>query len=106
MKLLMTVLLAFGLVGLSGLPTLADDRPVPVKKRRKVRTGIRWKILPKSVVTYLDGKKIGQVGKVNVTYTRPGRHTVRLVNGEDEAEFDVKVNKGQILEVNYQFTDG
>lgn len=78
----------------------------PVKKgRKKAETGIKWKVAPSTVEIFVDGKKVGVAKDLKVTKTKPGMHTVRLVNGEDETEFDVMVKKGQVVELRYEFTD-
>ena len=90
-----------------GAPSAVASHPVPVKKNvKKVRTGIHWTIAPSSVEIFVDGKKLGRAKDLDTTRTKPGTHTVRLVNGEDETEFDVMVKKGQIVELRYEFTDG
>jgi hypothetical protein len=79
--------------------------PQPVKKAAKSPTGFRWKVSPSTVEIFLDGKKLGTAKHLTVSKTKPGMHTVRLVNGEDEAEFDVNVKKGQLVNLSYEFTD-
>lgn len=80
----------------------------PVKKgskSKKVKTGIHWTISPNTVEIYLDGKREGIAKDVEYTKTKPGMHSVRLVNGEDETEFDVMIKKGQIVQLRHEFTD-
>lgn len=105
-RLLLTSLTAFGLAAVT--PALAaDTAPVPVKKAKKAKakTGIHWTVSPGTVEIFVDGKRVGTAKSLDVTKTKPGMHTVRLVNGEDETEFDVMVKKGQVVELRYEFTD-
>lgn len=88
----------------AAVPALAD--PTPVKKgAAKVKTGIHWTVAPDTVEIFVDGKRVGTAKSLDVTTTKPGMHAVKLVNGEDETEFDVMVKKGQIVELRYEFTD-
>jgi hypothetical protein len=79
--------------------------PEPVKKSKRVKTAIAWKVTPADVVIFLDGKKLGTAGDIKETRTRPGMHAVKLVRGGDETEMDVKVNKGHVLTFTFEFTD-
>ncbi len=83
----------------------SGSAPEPVKKSKRVETAIAWKVQPATVVIFMDGKKLGTAGDVKQTRTSPGMHSVRLVNGEDETEMDVKVNKGHVLTFTFEFTD-
>ena len=75
------------------------------KKKAKAKTGIEWVIAPARVQIFLDGKKIGDAGTIKFTPTKPGRHTVRLVNGEDETEMDIGIKKGQRLKFEFVFDE-
>ncbi|MBI4820878.1 MAG: hypothetical protein HY791_31730 [Deltaproteobacteria bacterium] len=88
-------LLAGGSVAVAG--------PEKAPATKKAATGIEWVVAPKEVVIYLDGKKIGTAGDLSVTETRPGKHEVRLVHGEDETEMDVNVEKGKVLRFEFAF---
>ena len=48
----------------------------------------------------------GGAGSVKFTETKPGKHAVRLTKGEDETEMEVKVNKGEVIKFEFEFTDG
>ncbi len=103
---LTTIALSAGLVtSVQAAPPMAPAQPQPVKKGSKAPTGFRWNISPSNVEIYVDGKKLGTAKHLKVSKTKPGMHTVRLVNGEDETEFDVKVKKGQLVKLSYEFTD-
>ncbi len=88
-------------------PTV-DAKPTTVakKKSKKSATGIEWVVMPKSVEIYVDGKKLGTAGELEFSSTKPGRHTVRLVNGEDETEMDIGIKKGQRLKFEFTFDEG
>jgi hypothetical protein len=75
------------------------------KKKPAVETGIRWKVSPGKVEVFLDGKRLGEAAALEATEAKPGTHDVRLVNGGDETEFEVKVTKGQLLVVEYEFSE-
>jgi hypothetical protein len=84
----------------------SQDGPSPVKKAAsKIDTGIQWKVAPETVEVFLDGKKVGIAKELDVTAVKPGKHAVRLVNGEDETEFEVNVKKGQLVPLQFEFTD-
>ncbi|MBI2372846.1 MAG: hypothetical protein HYV07_02485 [Deltaproteobacteria bacterium] len=87
---------------LIGAP-MAFGGPAKPSVEKKVTTGIEWVVAPKGVVIILDGKKIGLAGDLSVTETRPGKHEVKLVNGEDETEMDVNVEKGKVLRFEFEF---
>lgn len=70
------------------------------------KTGIEWKVSPAHVQIFLDGKKIGDAGSLTFTEAQPGKHAVKLVKGGDETEMEVKVNKGQVVKLEFEFTDG
>lgn len=67
------------------------------RQGRRTPTAIQWEVRPASVVVYLDDKKLGLAGDLELTPTAPGRHTIRLVNGRDESEMEVEVTRGHIL---------
>lgn len=99
-------LVSLALFALTAAWAPSNDRaPEPVKKSKKVETAIAWKVQPSNVVIFMDGKKLGTAGDLQQTPTTPGMHSVRLVNGEDETEMDVKVNKGHVLTFTFEFTD-
>lgn len=75
------------------------------KKPPAGATGIEWLVEPDGVEIYLDGKKIGEAGRISFTPTKPGKHAVRLVRVKDETEIDVEVKKGQILKFTFKFED-
>lgn len=79
---------------------------VKKKRKKKTQTGIRWVVSPDTVQIFVDNDRKGVAKNLKVTTTKPGVRTVRLVNGEDEAEFEVNVAKGQVVELRYEFTDG
>lgn len=83
----------------------ATQTEVADKKAKHSGTGIEWHVLPKSVQIYLDGKKLGDAGSLEFSKTKPGRHTVRLVNGEDETEMEIGIKKGQRLKFEFTFDD-
>ncbi len=74
-------------------------------RMKKVKTGISWKISPPEVAIFLDGKRLGTAAKLKFTRTRPGKHIIRLTKGGDEEELEVKVAKGQILQLVYGFSE-
>ena len=90
--------MALAVPALSATPAVAKDAP-------KISTGIEWKVTPSAVVVYLDGKKLGEAGSLTVTEAKPGKHEIKLVNGGDETEIEIKVNKGQILTFTYEFEE-
>lgn len=105
-RIILSCLTAFTLsAGLGAATYAAPNTPVPVKKGAEITTGIHWKISPDTVEVYLDGKKIGTAKHLEVTKTKPGMHAIKLVNGEDETEFDVMIKKGQVVELRHEFTD-
>lgn len=81
----------------SALPAFA------VKPRAE--TGIQWTVSPPEAVVFLDGKKLGTAGNLKFTKATPGKHTIKLTKGGDEAELEVKVTKGQVLQFNYSFSE-
>jgi hypothetical protein len=90
-----------------------DARPAKGEKaegkkaeaKKAVETGIAWKIEPGTVTVYLDDKSLGAASTLGTTETKPGPHVIRLVNGGDETEFEVRVKKGEVLQVEYEFSD-
>ena len=102
---LLTTAFALLLTAPAWAAPVAPPAPVPVKKAPKVDTGIQWKVAPESVEIFVDGKKIGVAKDLDVTAVKPGKHTVRLVNGADETEFEVNVKKGQLVPLQFEFTD-
>lgn len=70
------------------------------------KTGINWEVEPATVVIYLDDKRLGEAGKLKFTDAKPGKHTVKLVNGKDETEAEIVVKKGQSLKFAFSFDQG
>lgn len=90
---------AFVVASVAALPAGAKPR------KKAAKTGIEWQIAPASVVIYLDGKRVGTAKSAGFTRARPGKHTVRLKNGGDETELEVRVAKGQVIRVSFTFTE-
>ncbi len=86
-------------------PEKGQATPAEMVKKSAKRTGIHWKIEPSTVKIFVDGKLVGVAGKTEFTKAKAGKHTVRLVNGEDEAEMDVQLKKGQVLRFRYAFEE-
>ncbi len=86
-----------------GKGDMAESKKAETKKA--VETGIAWKIQPGTVTVYLDDKSLGAASALGTTETKPGAHVIRLVNGGDETEFEVRVKKGEVLQVEYEFSD-
>ncbi len=82
-------------------------RPIPTRaaETRIARGVIQWEVSPGSVVVYLDRERLGAASDLTSTRTAPGRHTIRLVNGEDETELEVEVAKGQVLKFVFDFSE-
>lgn len=105
MRVLLSLTLAVACYGFLGLgPTHPSAQAAPAKAEAN-KTGIEWKVEPAEVIVHLDGKKLGKAADLKFTTTAPGRHTILLVNGGDEEELEVKVNKGQTLRVEYTFSE-
>lgn len=104
------VLAALGVAGANASATPAEDagaKAVPVADKKNAgKTGIEWKVAPAHVVIFLDGKKLGDAGTLKFTETKPGKHAVKLTKGGDETEMEVKVNKGEVVKFEFEFTDG
>lgn len=107
---------AFGLAGASAPAAAGPAAPTPVAEKKGAppakaapakapSTGISWKVDPSTVIVFLDGKKLGEAGKLKFSDTRPGRHAVKLVKGQDETETEVVVKKGEVVEFKFEFTD-
>lgn len=95
--------LAFALV-----PPSSGDVPEgtqQVKKGKKSPTQLKFEIEPTSVVIYVDKKKKGKAKKGKLVRVKPGDRVIRLVNGKDETEFVLRVEKGNTLLVKYAFED-
>jgi hypothetical protein len=91
----------------SAIPALADrpiDPPV-VSVKAEGKTGIQWSVTPAEAVVFLDGKKLGSAGDLTFTKASPGKHTIRITKGGDEQEMEVKVVKGQVLQVTFSFDE-
>ncbi len=108
-RTILSCLTAFVLsAGLASAVYAVPEGAHPVKKgarSKATKTGIHWKISPNTVEIFVDGKRVGIAKDVERTHTKPGMHTIRLVNGEDETEFDVMIKKGQVVELRHEFTD-
>ena len=109
-RLLHSSLLAMALAVLFAAPSLAaPQQPAPVGKKKRTKrttTSIEWTIEPAKVVVYVDGKELGRAGSLKTTKHKPGRHTVRLVNGADETEMDIELKKGTTLKFAFVFDEG
>lgn len=77
----------------------------PEAVAKGAKTGINWKITPGEVMIFLDGKRIGKADQARFTACKAGKHTVRLVKGEDETELEVKVPDKQVLELNFDLSE-
>lgn len=76
------------------------------KPAKNVVTGIRFEVIPtENTVAYIDGKKVGELTKIDVVPVKPGKHTLKLVHNKDEVEVDVVVVNRQILNFKYAFED-
>ncbi|MCX7942944.1 MAG: hypothetical protein N2746_00310 [Deltaproteobacteria bacterium] len=76
------------------------------KPAKSVKTGIKFEVIPaENTIAFIDGKKIGEITKIDVVPVKPGRHTIKLVHNKDEVEVDVVVVKNQILNFKYAFED-
>ena len=85
----------------------AAPKPKPAaEKKAASKTGIEWAVEPSHVVIYLNGKKLGDAGSLKFTDTKPGKHAVKLTKGSDETEMEVKVNKGEVVKFEFEFSDG
>ncbi len=89
----------------AALPAIASSsHPVSAKKAEN-KTGIEWNVSPPAALVFLDGKKLGSAGDLKFTKAQAGKHTIRLTKGGDEQEFEVKVTKGQVLRVDFSFSE-
>lgn len=76
------------------------------KPSKNVMTGIKFDVIPaENTIVYIDGKKIGEVKKIDVVPVKPGKHSIKLVHNKDEVEVDVVVVNKQILNFKYAFED-
>jgi hypothetical protein len=96
----------FAPIGLASGDTLTS----PVAKDGKkpdapITTGINWRVKPAEVEVFLDGRKLGVAGSLTYTEARAGGHTVRLVNGGDEEELEIRVVKGQVIRIAFTFSE-
>jgi hypothetical protein len=88
----------------AGSGAVAEPVPEQIKKQsKKVKTQIHWLVKPAKVEIYLDGKRLGAAKDLKLTATKPGKHTIRLVNGLDETEFDMEIRKNQTLRFEFIF---
>ena len=105
MKLVFALSFLLSVVASAGLAAAGPMDTAQVNKKAKFKTGIEWKIQPEHTVVILDGKKLGQAGKLRFTKTRAGKHTIHLIKGGDETEMDVQVRKGQVLKFTFSFDE-
>ncbi len=83
----------------------AADKKVS-KPAKNVVTGIKFEVIPvENTVAFIDGKKIGEVSKIDVLPVKPGKHLLKLVHNKDEVEVEVVVANKQILNFKYAFED-
>ncbi len=76
------------------------------KSSKNVTTGIRFEVIPaENTIAFIDGKKVGEVTKIDVVPVKPGKHTIKLLHNKDEVEVDVVVVNKQILNFKYAFED-
>lgn len=76
------------------------------KSSKNVSTGISFEVIPaENTIAFIDGKKIGEVTKIDVVPVKPGKHTIKLIHNKDEVEVDVVVANKQILNFKYAFED-
>lgn len=76
------------------------------KPAKNVVTGIKFDVIPiENTIAFIDGKKVGEVSKIDIVPVKPGKHTIKLIHKKDEVEFDVVVAKKQILNFKYAFED-
>ena len=103
MKKVLLLLIIFILV--SGI-TLYGAEKKGAKPSKNVTTGIKFEVIPaENTTAYIDGKKVGEVTKIDVVPVKPGKHTIKLVHNKDEVEVDVVVVNEQILNFKYAFED-
>ena len=104
---LMAGLLVFGFSAvakeLNSSPESVQHSLIAKKKTKKASTQIQWLVKPDNVEIHLDGKLLGKASKLKLTAAKPGMHTVRLVNGLDETEFDLQLRKNQTLRFEFTF---
>ena len=100
----LTSLTAVGV--LAGAAFVVTSRMPSAQAAPQDKTGINWEVEPATVVIYLDDKRLGEAGKLKFTDAKPGKHTVRLVNGKDETEAEIVVKKGQSLKFSFSFDQG
>ena len=95
------------LFSLAALPTLAGPSQPASTKKAQNKTGIEWNVSPANVLVFLDGKKLGSAGDLTGKLTKadPGKHTIKLTKDGDEQEMDVKVVKGQVLRIDFEFSE-
>jgi hypothetical protein len=103
-RLLLVLVVLFSFMA---VPVLAGPSQPASTKKAEGKTGIEWAITPSDAVVFLDGKKLGAAGGLEgkVTKADPGKHTIKLVKGGDEQEMDVKVTKGQVVRVEFSFSE-
>ncbi|MCX7958490.1 MAG: hypothetical protein N3B13_05520 [Deltaproteobacteria bacterium] len=76
------------------------------KSSKNARTGIRFEVIPaENTIAFINGKKVGEVSKLDVVPVKPGKHTIKLLHNKDEVEVDVVVVKNQVLNFKYAFED-
>jgi len=98
-----TMILLFFMFSLSAGEKKSSKSAKPAKN---VVTGIRFEVIPvENTIAFIDGKKVGEVSKIDIVPVKPGKHTIKLVHKKDEVEVDVVVVKKQILDFKYAFED-
>ncbi len=85
--------------------TTPDSLQAEAVRGGKKSGTIKFEVAPKSTVIYVDGRKKGKAAKVKKVRVRAGKHDLRLVYNKDETEFEVKVQKGNVLVIKYAFED-
>ena|SRR5688500_409275 len=105
-RLLRLLVVMLSLMVAPALVVAGPSRPASTKKAEG-KTGIEWNVSPATAIVYLDGKKLGAAGDLagKITKADPGKHTIRLTKGGDEQEMDVKVVKGQVLRIDFEFSE-
>jgi len=98
------LLLGILIIAFSTIAYAADKKTA--KPSKNVTTGIRFEVIPaENTVAYIDGKKIGEITKIEVAPVKPGKHTLKLIHNKDEVEVDVVVVNKQVLNFKYAFED-
>ncbi|MGB9599056.1 MAG: hypothetical protein ACP5QK_10970 [Myxococcota bacterium] len=76
------------------------------KPAKNITTGIKFEVIPaENTIAFIDGKKVGEITKIDVVPVKAGKHTIKLLHNKDEVEVDVVVVNKQILNFKYAFED-